>query len=125
LMLAAGVAILNPNEDAGTEQEGLDTINYLFGLGAYVNELTNNKETALHGASYRGYNQVAQLLIDHGAKLDVENILGWKPVTVADGLFFAGFFKAQPQTAALLRENYARQGLVAPQPPKINDTRLL
>jgi ankyrin repeat protein len=125
LMLAAGVAILNPNEDAGTEAETLDALNYLMGLGIDVNAVNNNKETALHGASYRGFNSATQLLVDHGAKIDVENILGWKPVTIADGLFFAGFFKAQPQTAALLREIYAQQGLPVPPPPKINDTKLL
>jgi len=126
LMLAAGVAILNPNEDAGTEAETLAAVKYLMDdLKIDVNAQNNNKETALHGAAYRGFNSVAQLLIDRGAKLDVENILGWKPVTVADGLFFAGFFKAQPQTAALLRENYAKQELPVPPPPKINDTKLL
>ena len=125
LMLAAGVAILNPNEDAGTEAETLEAVNYLLDLGFDVNALNNNKETALHGASYRGFNSVTQLLVDRGAKLDVENILGWKPITVADGLFFAGFFKAQPQTATLLREIYAKQGLPVPPMPKINDTKLL
>jgi ankyrin repeat protein len=125
LMLAAGVAILNPNEDAGTEAETIEAVKYLLDLGIDVNALNNNKETALHGASYRGFNSVTQLLVDRGAKLDVENILGWKPVTIADGLFFAGFFKAQPQTAALLREIYAKQGLPVPPMPKINDTALL
>ncbi len=125
LMVAAGVAILNPNEDAGTEQETIDAVNYLLSLGFDVNAQNNNHETALHGAAYRGFNSVAQILIDKGAKLDVENILGWKPITVADGLFFAGFFKAQPQTAAFLREAYAKQGLPVPAMPKINDTKLL
>jgi ankyrin repeat protein len=125
LMLAAGVAILNPNEDAGTEVETLEAVKYLLDLGFDVNALNNNKETALHGASYRGFNSVTQLLVDRGAKLEVANVLGWKPITIADGLFFAGFYKAQPQTAVLLREVYAKQGLPVPPPPKINDTSLL
>jgi hypothetical protein len=125
LMLAAGVAILNPNEDAGTEVETLEAINYLLDLGFDVNAVNNNKETALHGASYRGFNSVTQLLVDRGAKLDAENVLGWKPITIADGLFFAGFYKAQPQTAALLREIYAQKGLPVPPMPKVNDTSLL
>ena len=125
LMLAAGVAILNPNEDAGTEQETLEAVKYLLDLGFDVKAQNNNKETALHGASYRGFNSVTQLLVDRGAKLEVENILGWTPITVADGLFFAGFYKAQPQTAMLLREIYAKQGLPVPPMPKINDTKLL
>jgi hypothetical protein len=51
--------------------------------------------------------------------------MGWTPVTLADGKFFAGFFKAQPQTASLLREAYKAKGLPVPEPPKINDTSLL
>src|SRR6266705_1136996 len=94
-----------------TAVETLATVTYLLDLGFDINALNNNKETALHGASYRGFNSVTQLLVDRGAKLEVENILGWKPITIADGLFFAGFYKAQPQTAALLRDVYAKQGL--------------
>ena len=126
LMLAAGVAILNPGgEDAGSEAEVLEAVQYLLDLGFDPKERNNNGETALHGAAYRGYNTVAQLLLDHGAELGVENILGWKPVTVADGLFFAGFFKSQPQTAAFLREAYRERGLTPPDPPQVNDTSLL
>ena len=126
LMLAAGVAILNPGgEDAGSEAEVLEAVQYLLDLGFDPNERNNNGETSLHGAAYRGYNTVAQLLLDHGAELGVENILGWKPVTVADGLFFAGFFKSQPQTAAFLRKAYRERGLTPPDPPAVNDTSLL
>jgi ankyrin repeat protein len=126
LMLAAGVAILNPGgEDAGSEEEVLEAVQYLLDLGFDPNERNNNGEASLHGAAYRGYNKVAQLLLNHGAELGVENILGWKPVTVADGLFFAGFFKSQPQMAAFLREAYAERGLTPPDPPAVNDTSLL
>ena len=126
LMLAAGVAILNPGgEDAGSEAEVLEAVQYLLDLGFDPNERNNNGEMSLHGAAYRGYNTVAQLLLDHGAELGAENILGWRPVTVADGLFFAGFFKSQPQTAAFLREAYRDRGLTPPDPPAVNDTSLL
>ena len=126
LMLASGVAILNPGgEDAGSEAEVLEAVQYLLDLGFDPNERNNNGEMALHGAAYRGYNKVAQLLLDHGAELGVENLLGWTPITVADGLFFAGFFKSQPQTAAFLREVYGERGLTPPDPPQVNDTSLL
>jgi predicted HAD superfamily Cof-like phosphohydrolase len=44
---------------------------------------------------------------------------------VCDGQFFAGFFKAQQQTAVYLREYYTKIGRVAPDKPKVNDTSLL
>jgi len=128
LMVAAGVAILNPLEDAGTEEERLASVKYLVEeLKIPVAAVNKNKETALHGACYSGTNSVAGYLLDHGAaeNLDQANLVGWKPIQVCDGQFFAGFFKAQPQTAAFLREYYAKIGRVAPEKPKVNDTSLL
>jgi len=128
LMVAAGVAILNPLEDAGTEEERLASVKYLVEeLKIPVAAVNKNKETALHGACYSGTNSVAGYLLDHGAteNLDQANVLGWKPIQVCDGQFFAGFFKAQPQTAVYLREYYTKIGRVAPDKPKVNDTSLL
>ena len=127
LILATGGSTLNPGgEDAGTEEEALATVRYLVEeLGFDVNAVNNNGETPLFGPSYRGWNRVARYLLDHGAELGVENLLGWTPTRIGDGVFFAGFFKSQPHTAALLREVYAERGLIAPEPPVVNDTTFL
>ena len=126
LILASGGSTLNPLEDAGTEAEALAVVKYLMEeLGFDVNAANNNGETPLFGPSYRGWNELAQYLLDHGAELGVANSLGWTPTTLADGVFFAGFYKAQPHTAALLREAYVERGLSPPDPPKLNDIALL
>lgn len=127
LMLAAGVAILNPGgEDAGTEAETMEAMKYIVeDLHMDVNAVNNNGETALHGSAYRGYPSTAWYLFDKGIKLDQQNVLGWKAISVADGEFFAGFFKAQPQVAVAIREMYAKRGLPVPPMPKVNDTSLL
>ncbi len=128
LMVAAGTSILNPLEDAGTEQERYEAVKYLVEeLKIPVAAVNKNGETALHGACYSGTNSVAGYLLDHGAtaSLDQANLLGWKPIQVCDGQFFAGFFKAQPQTAVYLREYYTKIGRQAPDKPKVNDTSLL
>ena len=127
LILATGGSTLNPGgEDAGTEEEALAAVKYLVEeLGFDVNALNNNGETPLFGPSYRGWNRVAAYLLEQGAELGQENVLGWTPTTLADGVFFAGFFKAQPHTAELLREAYRQRGLTPPESPKLNDTSLL
>jgi hypothetical protein len=44
-------------------------------------------------------------LADKGAKLDAKtNKEGWTALAIADGVFIANTYKAQPHTAALLRK---------------------
>lgn len=117
LMLAAGVALHNPTEDAGNEAETLATVQLLLDLGADVNARNRNNETALHGASYRGFAPVTTLLYERGAKLGIKNVIDWTEVTIADGVFYTGFVKAAPHIAELLRTFYAKSGLPVPPPP--------
>jgi ankyrin repeat protein len=111
LMLAAGVGIFNEGDDAGTEAETFEAVTLLVERGADVNAIDANGETALHGAAYRGHNSVVQYLADRGAKLDVPNKIGWTPLTIADGVLYAEFFKQHRDTAALLRELLAQRGV--------------
>jgi uncharacterized protein len=111
LMLAAGVAIFNEGDDAGTEEETLRAVKLLVERGADVNEVDANGETALHGAAYRGHNSVVQYLADRGAALDVKNRVGWTPLTIADGVLYAEFFKQHRDTATLLRRLMKERGL--------------
>ena len=125
LLVAAGVGLHNPGEDAGTEDEVLEAVKYLIDLGFDVNATTVNNENAMHGAAYRGFPAVVNLLRDHGATYSIENIVGWKPVNIADGVFYTGFFKRAPDVAVQLREFYEEDGLPIPPPPGVNDTTLL
>jgi len=121
LMVAAGVGLSNPGEDIGTEAETLAAVQYLLDLGEDIQAKNRNGETALHGPSYRGFTSVAKLLVDRGAELDVPNVLGWTPLGVADGEFWAGIYKQQPAVAALLRETYAKRGLPVPPKPVVGE----
>jgi len=120
LMLAAGVAIFNEGDDAGTEAETFAAVTLLVERGADVNAVDDNGETALHGAAYRGHNSVVQYLADQGAELDVANKIGWTPLTIADGVLYAEFFKQHRDTAALLRELHAKRGREAPDAGIVN-----
>jgi hypothetical protein len=96
-------------------------VKYLLELGEDIHAKNKNGETALHGSSYRGFTSVTQLLVDRGADLDVPNVLGWTPLGVADGKFYAGIYKQQPAVAALLRETYAKRGLPVSPKPNVED----
>lgn len=114
LMVAAGVAQFNPGEDAGNEQESLEAVRYCIeDLKMDVNAVDDNGETALHGVGYKGFNKVAQYLVDQGARLDAKNILGWTPLTIANGVMYSNFYKSQRQTAALLVKLMKERGMDA------------
>lgn len=121
LMVAAGVGLSNPGEDAGNETETLAAVTYLLELGQDVKAKNKYGETALHGASYRGFVPVTQLLLEKGAELELPNQLGWTPLSIADGAFYAGIFKQQPAVAEVLRTAYAKKGLPVPAKPNVDD----
>jgi ankyrin repeat protein len=58
--------------------------------------------TALHGAVISGQASIVQYLVDHGAQVDAKNKLGWTPLMVAQGVFFANAKKEFPAAAAIL-----------------------
>jgi hypothetical protein len=93
-------------------------------LGGNVNAVNDDGYTALHGAAHRGANAIVQLLVEKGARLDAKLTKngpmrggslawkeGWTPLTIAEGVFYAGTFKRQLETAALLRQLMAARGL--------------
>jgi ankyrin repeat protein len=115
LMVASGLMLWNPGEDGGSlpgqEEEVLEAVKICVEHGNDVNATNIYKETALIGAAYRGANLVVQYLADHGAKLDIRDERGWTALTVANGINYSDFFKAQPPTADLLRKLMQERGL--------------
>ena len=117
LMVAAGVAIWNPGEDGGSlpgqEDEVLEAVKTCVELGNPVNAANYRGETALHGAAFRGANDVVEYLVGQGADLDARTTLGYSPLAIADGFSYSDFYKAQKHTAALLRNLMAARGISA------------
>ena len=70
-----------------------------------------NGSTALHGAAMRGSNALVQFLVDHGAKLNARNKLGWTPLMCAEGVFVANTEKDWPETVLLIRKLMTEHGL--------------
>jgi ankyrin repeat protein len=59
--------------------------------------------TALIGAVVSGQASIVQFLVDHGADVNAKTALGWTPLQVAEGVFFANAKKEFPQAAVILR----------------------
>ena len=90
------------------------------------------------GAALKGRNDVVQLLVDRGARLEtrdkgsrdtdtVVSVLAghtWQAVDYADGLVRVGVQSAlpRPETAALIRRLMTARGLPAPPPDRTIDS---
>jgi uncharacterized protein len=116
LMAAAGLATRSPGEDAGTESEVLDAVKLLLDLGADINAVDRNGETAMHAAAYKNLPQVVRYLAGRGATIAVWNKddrFGWTPLAIAVGYRF-GNFKPSPETEAAVREVMIKAGVTPP-----------
>jgi ankyrin repeat protein len=85
IMAASGVEMFNPNEDSGTNEEALEALNVALELGGDVNAANNSGDTPLHGAAWRGANDIILRLVEEGAELHVENNSGYTPLEIANG----------------------------------------
>ena len=84
LMAAAGVEMMNPNEDSGRDSDGLAAVQVGMQLGAGdINARNARGDTALHGAIGRVSPASAEFLAKQGAQLDVQNDSGVMPIDVA------------------------------------------
>ena len=104
LMAAAGLGYDEGRHTRWTEAASFDAVKAMLELGADVNAVDANGNTALHGAALTGANSVVNLLVEKGAKLDVKNKLGYMPVTIAEGINLGALMKFRPATGVLLRQ---------------------
>ena len=88
LMAAAGVGTEEPQEEAGEENEAVEAVKMLLDLGANVNTVDNNGNTAMHGAAYNVSPLVVKLLAERGADPHIwknPNKAGGTPLFIAEG----------------------------------------
>ena len=88
LMAAAGLGTTEPLEEAGEEVEALEAVKMLLDLGADVNAVDSNGDTAMHGAAYNAYPTVVKLLAERGADPQIwkeRNKNGVTPLFAAEG----------------------------------------
>ena len=118
LMTACGIGIggAEADETAGTEPEVIEAVQLLLRLGADVNAVDANGETAMHGAAYKNLPKVVQLLAEKGAKIEIwnrKNKYGWTPLLIAEG-HRPGNFKPSAETIAALHRVMRAAGVTPP-----------
>jgi ankyrin repeat protein len=67
--------------------------------------------TALHGGIISNQPSIVQFLVDHGAKPNARNRLGWTPLMMTKGIFMANSKKEFPVEAEIIKKAEAAQGL--------------
>ncbi len=105
LMAAAGLGqcTFRPNLTRGLRSRGAEAaVRVLLEAGAEIDAVNEADFTALHGAAYRGLNEVVEYLVAHGADIDARDYRGRTPYRLAEGSKQSFQFQAFPETAALL-----------------------
>jgi ankyrin repeat protein len=104
LMVAAGVG-WSDGQSHGSQADAPQALKLCLEWGGDVNAVNDEGYTALHGASFRGANEVVQFLVDHGAKMDVKSKEGRMPVNMAEGMHIGpGGWVEHDDTVALFHK---------------------
>ena len=116
-MAAAGLGqcTFRPNLERGLRSRGAEAaVRVLLEAGADINAVNEADFTALHGAAYRGLNEVVDYLVANGADIDARDYRGRTPYRLAEGSKQSFQFQAFPATAELLAELGANTRLGVP-----------
>jgi ankyrin repeat protein len=124
LMVAAGIGSYAPEEEAGSEAECLAAVKYLVSLGADINTVDANGETAMHGAAYKNIPSMVEYLHESGADIRIwntNNDLGRTPLLIAEG-YRPGNFKPSFATVDAITAAMLANGVKPPTGPKPKHT---
>ena len=120
LVAAAGYAYAI-DADTHPESNAVGAATLIIELGVDVNAANKVGETAIHAIAYTGWDRVGQLLLDNGADVDAQNIVGWTPLAIASGYFdLTTMTKTVHKSTMALLEQYG----AAPTPPAHEQKRL-
>jgi len=117
LMAAAGIghSTYQPRKPRGDRSPGAEeAVKALVLAGADINAVNEADFTALHGAAFRGLNEVVQYLVEHGAHINARDFRGRTAFRIAEGAKQSFQFQDWPATAELLRTLGANTSLGIP-----------
>ncbi len=129
LAVAAGIGWVEGVTQEWSTEKTVEAVKLLLELGIDPNYQANTGRVALHGAAHKGATEVARVLVEAGARMDLRDFGNtdnrgspelaahtWLPIDYADGLVRVGVQSAipHPETAAALRALMIAQGLEVP-----------
>ena len=117
LMVAAGLgrSTYTPRELRGVRSPGAErAVEVLIEAGADVNAVNEAGFTALHGAAFRGLNEVLEYLVARGADIDARDFRGRTAYRMAEGSKQSFQFQSWPESAAFLKRLGANDRLGIP-----------
>lgn len=107
LMAAAGLGhgSYQPGAERGARSLSAEAaVAALVEAGADVNATNEGQFTALHGAAFRGLNEVIEYLVRHGAQLNAQDFKGRTAFRIAQGAQQGFRVQPWPSTAALIEK---------------------
>jgi ankyrin repeat protein len=117
LMVASGLgrATFQPGLQRGRRSPSAEeAVKTLLDAGADINAANEADFTAIHGAAFRGLNEVIQLLVERGANINARDYRGRTPYRLAEGSKQSFQFQAYPQTAEFIKSLGANTRLSIP-----------
>ena len=129
LAVAAGIGWVEGVTSEWSVDQTIEAVEFLLELGIDPDFQADTGRVALHGAAHKGATEVARMLIDAGAQMDIRDFGNtdnrgspelaahtWLAIDYADGLVRVGVQSAipHPETAELIRERMEAAGLQTP-----------
>jgi hypothetical protein len=98
-----GRATYTPRQPRGVRSPSAEAaVRFLVEAGADVNAVNEADFTALHGAAFRGLNEVIEYLVTNGADINARDFRGRTAYRMAEGATQSFQFQSWPETADLL-----------------------
>jgi hypothetical protein len=117
VMVAAGLgrSTFTPGIQRGRRsQTAEDAVKLLLDAGADVNAVNEADFTALHGAAFRGLDEVIEILVTRGANINARDFRGRTAYRIAEGSKQSFQFQAYPETAEFIKKLGANTALGIP-----------
>ncbi|PWU09324.1 MAG: hypothetical protein C5B51_06470 [Terriglobia bacterium] len=112
LMAAAGINWSVGQTYTESKESTMEAVKLCLEKGGDVNAANSMGLTAIFGAVNRGSNDIVELLVKHGARMDVKDKEGRSLMTWAEGVFLATIPpERKPATIALLQKLMGQEPL--------------